>query len=231
MTNRTNSKTVRLVAGLLILALGMSVLSVPAFAHGVSFYGPGGFYNYHPYYHPFYPPPRRMNDFDRTLAVIGTVGAVAAIANSRHHHYYYHRPPAVVVAPRPPVVISRPVVIERPVIVERPAPIPFVQDDSFSPNLGAWFRIERMQIPGHVFTAARLTSEPLPDSPLNRLGLRRGDVVTRLNDNPVNTLAELDRHVGNSSIRYIKTGTTRVLLGNIVIPANVDGQNSGYLAP
>ena len=234
MTNRSiiNSKTIRLTAGLLTFALGVSVLSAPVFAHGVPFYGPGGFYGYSPYHHPFYPPPRRMNDFDRTLAVIGTVGAVAAAANARNYHYYRRPPTVIVTQPRPPIVIAQPnpIVIERPVVVERLAPVAPVQEGSYSPRLGAWFRIENMQIPGHTFTAARLTSEPLPDSPLNRLGLRRGDVITRLNDNPANVLTELDRHAGNTSIRYIKTGTTRVLLGNVFIPAQVDGQN-GYLAP
>ena len=235
------------MACLLVLALCASTFSAPAMAQRTVVRHPTPVFMGHhhfPQHHHHHYYPRRTNDFDRALAVIGTVGAVAAIANARHHRYYH--PPVVVVPARPtvvvaqpspvivqrPVVVERPVIVERPVVVERQIPVAVAQEGTFSHALGAWFRIENMQIPGHRFTAARLVSDPLPDSPLNRIGLQQGDVITRLNDNPVNTFAELERHSRNTSIRYIKTGTTRVLLANIYIPANVEVRGGEvYLAP
>ena len=237
-----NRKTSRLTAGFLVLALCFSVFSAPALAQRMVVRPPGPPFGGYPYRHHYYPPYyHRTSDFDRALAVIGTVGAVAAVANARHNPYYYHRYPTVVVAPpRPavvvtqpsPVIVERPVVVEKQVIVERQVPVVVGQEGSYSPKLGAWFRIENMQIPGYRFTAARLMSDPLPNSPLNRIGLQKGDVITRLDDTPVNTLAELERHEGGTLVRYIKTGTTKVLLANVHIPVNTNVRNNEvYHAP
>jgi len=249
MKNIKNRKMIRPAAAFVVAALCISVFSAPALAQ-VFVRRPGpppGFYA--GFYVPP-PPPRRANDLDRALAIVGTVGAVAAIANARNNRFYY-RQPAVVVVPqrpvvvtRPPVVVERPVIVERPVVVERQVvvdrpvvverqvPVVVGGGGTYSPKLGASFRIENMQIPGHRFTAARLTTDPAEGSPLNDIGLQRGDVITRLNDNPANTLAELERHTGHTTIRYIKTGTTRVLLANIYIPADTGVFNGGtYHAP
>jgi len=225
----------RSAAALLVLALCVSVFSAPALAQRVVI-RPGPTYIGHPRYHHhhhYY----RVNDFDRAMAIVGTVGAAVAIARQNR---YYHQPavvvaparPMVVVTPPSPVVVQRPVVIERqvvveqPVIVERQVPAAAGQEGSYSPKLGAWFRIENMQLPGYRFTAARLISDPLPDSPLNNIGLRKGDVITRLNDSPADNLAELERHDRNTLVRYIKTGTTRVLLANVHIPVTTEVYNA-----
>ena len=229
MKSITSRRMTRPAAGFLVLALCISMFSTPALAQPPR--RPGPPLGSRPYGPPPPPPYRRgPSDLDKTLAVIGTVGAVAAIANARNNSYYYrqpyypyypYRPPAIVVAPPPrPVVVERQVIVEQPVVIERQVPAAVGYEGSYSPKLGASFRIENMQIPGYRFTAARLMSDPVPTSPLYGIGLRRGDVITRLNDNPVDTLAELERHERSTLIRYIKTGTTKVLLANIYIPAD-----------
>ena len=81
-------------------------------------------------------------------------------------------------------------------------------------RLGAEFEIQTLQIPGYVFRAARIVSEPEFGSPLNQLGLQVGDVITRLDGIPVTNYAELDRHAHRTVVRYIKaageTGPTAV---------------------
>ena len=231
---------IRPVAGVLVLAVCVSALSVPAPAQRAVVRHPGVPYHHHHYRPPYHH--HHSSDFNTAMAVIGTVGAVAAIANARHNSYYYNPYPApypVVVTPRPtvvvtqpnPVVVQRPVVVERQVIVERQTPVSVRQEGAYSPKLGAWFRIENMQLPGYNFTAARLVTDPMPHSPLFLAGLRKGDVITRLNDIPTDTLEELERHSGNTLMRYIKTGTTKVQLANIHIPAGTDTRNSVYNAP
>jgi membrane-associated protease RseP (regulator of RpoE activity) len=175
--------------------------------------------------HPPYPHHYHHNDFDRALGVIGAVGAVAAIANG-YSPYVYHRyaPSVVVVPPRPTVVIERSVVVEQPVVVKKTVLFEKTQQqypaDYFSPKLGATFIIQNMTIPGYTFTATRLTSDPIKGSPLDAVGLRKGDVITRLDNEPVNSFEELERHEKTTQMRYIKTGTTKVLLAKIYIPTN-----------
>ena len=216
----------RPLAGLLVAALCISTFTGTAMAQRTVVRHPSPVivqHHHHPglYHHwgPYHWPYRRPNDFDRTIAALGTV---AAIANARRPQVIYQQPAVVVAPSQPTVIVTQP----NPVVVQRP-PVVVAQQGTFSPTLGAWFRIENMQIPGHRFTAARLTSDPLPDSPLNRLGLRHGDVITRLNDIPANSLRELERPRGHTTVRYIKTGTVQVLLGNTFIPTNRDV----YLAP
>ena len=244
MKSISNRKMIRPAATLLVLALCMSVFSAPAMAQ-VFVRRPGPPPGFRPYGPPPPPPPRRANDLDTALAIIGTVGAVAAIASNQNNNYYYYRRPAIVVAPPPPVVVSRPpVVVERPIVVERPVvvekqiiverqvPVAVSNEGSYSHKLGALFSIENMEIPGYRFTAARLMSDPVDSSPLRDIGLQKGDVITRLNDAPTNTLAGLERHTGNMAMRYIKTGTTRVQLANIYIPRDSEVFNNGtYNAP
>jgi hypothetical protein len=215
------SMSTRWITGLLIFAV-FSVFSVsPAAAQPGRFHGPP-------------PPPHHHhhgpNDFEKALGVIGAVGAVAAIANGYSPYgYYRHAPAVVVVPPRPstvvversPIVIEKPVVVERQVVVEKPVAVtPTLPTDYYSPKLGAMFIIQNMKIPGYTFTAARLTSDPLEGSPLNGIGLRKGDVVTRLDNEAVDSLEELERHEKNTLIRYIKTGTTKVQLAKIYIPTD-----------
>ena len=139
--------------------------------------------------------------------------------------------------PRPPrpifIAPPLPVVVERPVYVETPTTVTVVTNtgDHYSSKLGATFVIQNMQIPGYRFTAARLTSTPQEGSPLETLGLRKGDVITRLNDESVNSLAVLERYEGSTAVRYIRTGTTRVRLGTIYIPTNSQSDSDGFVAP
>ncbi len=208
------------VVGLLVLSMILASVA-PALAQpGRRPPGPPG------------PPPGHHHhgpsDLDKTLRVIGAVGAVAAAANGYSPYSYYRRPQPVVVVPqpRPTVIVERPVVVERPVIVEREVVVErkpeLLPTDHYSPKLGATFVIQNMKIPGYVFKAARLTSNPLQGSPLYDLGLVKGDVITRLDNSPVDNLDELDRHEKNTQIRYIKTGTTKVQLARVYIPTDAE---------
>jgi hypothetical protein len=148
---------------------------------------------------------------------------------------YYRRAQPVVVVPSQPstVVIEKPVIVEKTVTVDRPV---FVDDNggTYSTKLGASFRIEKIQIPGNRFTAARLLSDPVEGSPLEKLGLRKGDVITRLDDSAVDNFSELDRHMKNTLVRYIKTGTTKVQLASAYIPTDSEmpaGDDDEYKAP
>ena len=240
MTHIMHKKMLRPIAGLLVLVLCFSLISSSALAQPPRRPGPPG----RPYGPPPPPPPRRgPSDLDKALAIVGTVGAVAAIANNSRYGYYrypsypsyYRYPPrpVVVVPPQPAVVVERPVVVEKQVVVERQVAVPSSTAGSYSPKLGASFRIENMQIPGYKFTAARLMSDPVAGSPLYGIGLRTGDVLTRLDNNPADSLAELERHERNTTIRYIKTGTTKVLQTTIYIPTDTEVSPSGatYNAP
>ncbi|MEZ6066979.1 MAG: hypothetical protein R3B90_15035 [Planctomycetaceae bacterium] len=78
----------------------------------------------------------------------------------------------------------------------------------FSPRLGARFIVEQMFLPQFgAFVAVRLVSQPEPGSPLLQLGLQPGDVITRLDGLRADNLAELERHILQTSVRYIRTGT------------------------
>ena len=186
--------------------------------------------------YPHYPPPRRgLSDFEKTLLIIGTVGRVAALTHhtpySPYYYYRYHYSPSVVVVDRP-VFVETPVIIEKTVVVEQSAAapasygglpteadsIPMEGEGMYSLKMGASFEIEYMQIPGYCFMAARLMSDPVEGSPLYEFGLQAGDVITRLGGIPVDTLEVLETQEGNLEIRYIKSGSERVLLGNIYVP-------------
>jgi C-terminal processing protease CtpA/Prc len=89
-----------------------------------------------------------------------------------------------------------------------------------------------MQIPGYKFTAARLTTNPVEGSPLEKAGFAEGDVITRLDNTRVDNLAELERHERDTNIRYIKAGTTTVQLTNVYIPTDKEAlQDSDGVAP
>ena len=198
------------------------------------------------YYPPLPPPYRdRMSDFEKALAIIGTVGVIAAIANSspyqqyRYYHYHYPPPPSVVVVERP-VIMETQTIIETPVIIERQVPVPedyagVPLDDAtfYSPKMGASFSLEHMEIPGYSFTAARLTSDPVEGSPLEKIGLQAGDVITRMGGTPVDVLNVLDQHEGNIEVRYIKSDTTKVLLAQVYIPTDEEilGGDDVHYAP
>jgi hypothetical protein len=91
----------------------------------------------------------------------------------------------------------------------------------FSPKLGARFLIEQVFLPqfGH-FTAARIVSHPEQGSPLLQLNLQIGDVITRLDGLPANNLPELERHILETNVRFIRGGTQSVQQGEIFIQPN-----------
>lgn len=200
--------------------------------------------HYHHHHH------RGPSDFDKTMRIIGAVGAVAAAANGYTPYHYHRHPRPVVVVPAPapstiivekqaPVVVEKivekPVIVEKEVIVEKTVTVPETTY-YYSPKLGAHFEIQNMQIPGYKFRAARLRSDPLTGSPLSELGLVKGDVITRLNNDPVGSLQILEKYEKNTSVRYIKTGTTKVQLGRIFIPPDdefgaIEETDANYLAP
>ena len=243
MKSIMNKKLTRPVAIFVVLVLCFTQFSASALAQVMVIRQPGAVLGNRPVVvsapaYRYNPPPlyRAPNDFDRALNVLSTVGAIASIASGARNNSYYHHPqPTVVVAPQPAVVVRTqpsPVIVEKQVVVERQVPVVVSADGSYSPKLGASFRIENMQIPGYKFTAARLMSDPLPSSPLYGIGLRKGDVITRLDNNPADSLAELERHEKNTPIRYIKTGTTTVRLANIYIQPGADAYGAGnYYAP
>lgn len=88
----------------------------------------------------------------------------------------------------------------------------------FSPRLGARFLVQQMYLPQFGnFWAARIVSEPAWDSPLRQLGLEEGDVITRLDGLPVMNTQELERHVLDTGVRYIKAGTQQVVQAKMFI--------------
>lgn len=236
MKTENRVKTNRIVVALLLCSVTFAV-TIPGFAQpGRGPHRPPHHYHGPPQHHHHGP-----SDFDKTMRVLGAVGAVAAIAGGASQYYYYRQQrPVVVVQPaQPTVVVERPVVVDRPVIVDRPVLVeksvvvekasPVAVADNYSYRLGATFEIQKMQIPGYRFTAARLTSDPIEGSPLNKIKLKKGDVITRLNTDSVASMDILDRHENYTTIRYIKHGTTKVLIDRIYIPTEDDMQRDvGY---
>jgi hypothetical protein len=220
----------------LLVAVMATVFVLPVSAQP----GRGGPRPYGPPPRPYGPPPRHHDDFGKVLGVIGAVGIAAAFANgySPYRYYRYERP-VVVVPQQPTVVVERqqPVVIEKQVVVEKPVYIekttPAATEEYYSPKLGATFKIEKMQIPGYKFTAARLMSDPVEGSPLSQLGLKKRDAITRLDDETVDSLSVLERHEKNTVVRYIKTGTVKVQLGKMYIPTDSEmtANDEEYFAP
>lgn len=95
---------------------------------------------------------------------------------------------------------------------------------SYSPALGAEFRVENFFLPAFgQFTGVRLVSAPNWNSPLRKLGLQAGDVITRLDGVRVDNLGELENHYSWTEVRYIKTGSQMVRIGNIFINNNSGG--------
>jgi hypothetical protein len=71
------------------------------------------------------------------------------------------------------------------------------------------------------------------DSPLRQLGARAGDVVTRLDGTPIWAnmfrrsdgawqIVELERHFGNTEVRWIAQGTHRVRVGTMNIDTDFE---------
>lgn len=95
-----------------------------------------------------------------------------------------------------------------------------------SQRLQAEFRLEQMQIPGFTFWGARITDMD-PSSPLHQAQFQINDVITRLDNKRITdskwwdaningwALPELETHFGQTEVRNIRTGTTRVRNDNV----------------
>lgn len=86
------------------------------------------------------------------------------------------------------------------------------------------------------FWGARITSVD-QFSPIRALGVRPGDVITRLDGIPIGNgiqqtqngewiAPELDRHFGDTEVRFIISGTNKVNIGKIMI-SNITTPNGG----
>lgn len=89
----------------------------------------------------------------------------------------------------------------------------------YSPSLRGFFAVRWFRRGPFVFPGAKLLGEVDFDSPLNRLGLRSGDIITRLDDRRVRDYDELERHYADTSVRYIRQSTGNVRVGMIYIDA------------
>ena len=99
----------------------------------------------------------------------------------------------------------------------------------FSRRLGARFEIQTIQIGNFApVSAARIVSVPQHGSPLSQLGLEIGDVVTRLDGNPVNNEAELERHVYDTVVRFVKAGSDHVQQATMFVDGNRFFQETFY---
>lgn len=101
----------------------------------------------------------------------------------------------------------------------------------FSRKLGARFLVQQMYLPQFGnFWAARIVSEPEMNSPLRQLGLEQGDVITRLDGIPVMNTQELERHILDTGVRFIRAGGQNVFKGTMYINPQmvfVDPYNPG----
>lgn len=81
----------------------------------------------------------------------------------------------------------------------------------FSNRLGARFLIQSIQIGNFPSVmAARIVSDPVFGSPLQQAGLAMGDVITRLDGVPVTNTNELERHILDTKVRFVKAGSSTV---------------------
>ena len=107
----------------------------------------------------------------------------------------------------------------------------------FSRRLGARFVVQKFYLPEFgSFFGARLVSEPEHGSPLRQLGLEQGDVITRLDGTPVTDTDELEKHILDTNVRYIRAGESRVRAATMIVsqfrqfrdPVNFDIVDRGH---
>lgn len=103
----------------------------------------------------------------------------------------------------------------------------------FSSQLGCRLKIEVVTLHDlGSFTCAKLTSNPVPGSPLAELGLVRGDMITRLNGNRIHNRADLQCQTGDIVCRYVTAVDCQVLEDTICLHAGVQfSEHGGSLAP
>lgn len=171
------------------------------------------------------PPPRpvhvhhhRESDLASVSRIIGAV-AIIANANRPVHPVVVTPPPPVVIHEKPVVVIEKKpqvVVLEQP---KQVYPVPAMKPSGYVEQLGTQFSIRRMQIPNFApFDAAVLLNDPPIGSPLYRIGLRKGDAISRVNEVKIVDMNDFDYAQGETSFRYIKNGSTTVQSATVIVP-------------
>lgn len=115
-------------------------------------------------------------------------------------------------------------------------------------KLGGEFLGRKMQITvggnqngnSYVFWGARVVQLD-PDSPLRKLGMVEGDVISRLDGNYLDKgkfmrngvwhMPELDQHYGLTDIRWIKQGQSRVNVQRVQLDPGGNTTNNGGTQP
>ena len=88
----------------------------------------------------------------------------------------------------------------------------------YSGRLRGYFQLRNFHLPQYGgFVAVRIASLD-SDSPLREIGLRPGDVVTRLDGIAISNLSELERHAYDTTVRFIRAGTQYVQSAEVYIP-------------
>lgn len=96
----------------------------------------------------------------------------------------------------------------------------------YSPRLLGNFQIRSFYLPNYGnFRAVRITSLD-NNSPLRDIGLRAGDVITRLDGVQIHNPSELERHAYDTTVRFIKSGSQTVQTSEVYIPYNDNGGSS-----
>lgn len=132
---------------------------------------------------------------------------------------------------------------QRTFATQRRVPVP-PRSGYRSNTLGGTFLAQWMYIrvngQTHTFWGARALSLDV-QSPLRTLGMRSGDVVTRLDGTPIWVgmhqrngvwqIPELEEHFGTTDVRFILQGTNRVRVGQIVLDFHDDDNGFQPLLP
>ena len=99
----------------------------------------------------------------------------------------------------------------------------------FSNRLGARFVIQSIQVGNYSpVLAARIVSDPRAGSPLQQLNLSIGDVITRLDGIPVTSTQELERHIFDTKVRFVRAGSQSVSQGYMWVDKNRYFQETYY---
>jgi hypothetical protein len=121
----------------------------------------------------------------------------------------------VIASPTQPVAPTSPGVAPQQLVIDPTQPNQLAY---FSPRLGARFLIEQLSLPQFgLFWGARIVSEPAANSPLRQLGLGAGDVITRLDGLPLTSTLELERHILETGVRFLRAGEQHVCQGTMFV--------------
>lgn len=108
----------------------------------------------------------------------------------------------------PPAATPAPAPGSAPRQVQAPAPNP--ADAYYSWRMQAHFVIQTIDLTPYGWAGyrpvAQLVAPPSPYSPIARLGLRPGDMITRIDDVPISTYADLDSHYTLTKLTFLRQG-------------------------